>query len=218
VVVGRFAERTDADRGPWGATATTRHFYETDPANDFVRGFIITAMRGFSPLDTALQVAPWGDGHHAALEHHLNHEAVVWVSGDDEPEPHNRVELDWDHTDAWGMPGVTTHYTLSDNSRRMGEAAIARATELCHAAGADSVRCFGFDQLMGWHLLGTARMGDDPADAVVDADLRAHEVPNLYVVDGSAMASAAPVNPTHTVQALALRAADDVWTRRRDLT
>jgi choline dehydrogenase-like flavoprotein len=61
-------------------------------------------------------------------------------------------------------------------------------------------------------------MGDDPADAVVDADLRAHEVPNLYVVDGSAMASAAPVNPTHTVQALALRAADDVWTRRRDLT
>jgi choline dehydrogenase-like flavoprotein len=213
-VVGRFAQRTGADHGPWGATATTRQFYETDPTRGFKRGFILTAMRGFTPLDTALQTAGWGEGHHAALEHHLNHEAVVWVSGDDEPEPHNRVELDHDHRDADGLPGVVTHYTLSENSRRIGEAAVARATELCRAAGAESVRVLGFDRLLGWHLLGTARMGSDRGDSVVDAWNRCHDVPNLLVVDGSAMATGAAVNPTHTMQALALRAADGIWRRR----
>ena len=215
-VIGRFPERTGADHGPWGATATTRHFYETDAGRGFKRGFIITAMRGFTPLDTALQVGGWGEGHHAAVEHHLNHEAVCWVSGDDEPEPHNRVELDHEHRDAWGLPGVVTHYTLSENSRRLGEEGVRRATELCLAAGADSVRCLGFDRILGWHLLGTARMGDDPEDSVVDAWHRCHDVPNLHIVDGSVMATGASVNPTHTVQALALRAADGIWDRRAD--
>ncbi len=217
-VIGHFPEPTGADHGPWGATATTRHFYETDPDRGFKRGFIITAMRGFDALDTALQVGGWGAGHHAAVERHLNHEAVCWVSGDDEPEPHNRVELDHERVDAAGLPGVVTHYTLSENSRRIGEAGIAKASELCHAAGADSVRVLGFDTLLGWHLLGTARMGDDPADSVVDAWHRCHDVPNLLVVDGSVMATGASVNPTHTVQALALRAADGIWRDRREWT
>ena len=105
---------------------------------------------------------------------------------------------------------------LSENSRRIGEAGIEKATELCHAAGADSVRVLGFDTLLGWHLLGTARMGSDPDDSVVDAWHRCHDVPNLLVVDGSVMATGASVNPTHTVQALALRAADGIWERRRE--
>jgi choline dehydrogenase-like flavoprotein len=216
IVCGRFPERTGADHGPWGATATTRHFYETDTSRGFKRGFIITAMRGFTPLDTALQTAGWGEDHHAKLEHHLNHEAICWVSGDDEPEPHNRVELDREHVDAAGLPGVVTHYTLSENSRRIGEEAVARATELCYAAGAESVRSPGFGSLMGWHLLGTARMGSDPSDSVVDAWHACHDVPNLFVVDGSAMTTGASVNPTHTVQAMALRAADGIWDRRAD--
>ena len=87
---------------------------------------------------------------------------VCWVCGDDEPEPHNRVELDHERVDGFGLPGVVTHYTLSENSRRIGEAGIEKATELCHAAGADSVRVLGFDTLLGWHLLGTARMGAGP--------------------------------------------------------
>jgi choline dehydrogenase-like flavoprotein len=216
IVCGRFPERTGADHGPWGATATTRHFYETDTSRGFKHGFIITAMRGFTPLDTALQTAGWGEDHHAKLEHHLNHEAICWVSGDDEPEPHNRVELDREHVDAAGLPGVVTHYTLSENSRRIGEEAVDRATELCYAAGAESVRSPGFGSLMGWHLLGTARMGSNPSDSVVDAWHACHDVPNLFVVDGSAMTTGASVNPTHTVQAMALRAADGIWDRRAD--
>ena len=57
----------------------------------------------------------------------------------------------------------------------------------------------------GWHLLGTARMGDDPETSVVDRDLQAHDVPGLYVVDGSVFVTSAGVNPTSTVVALASR-------------
>lgn len=214
MVIAHFPERTDADRGAWGGTVSSRHFYETDPENDHLRGFAMVAMRGYSPLNTALQVAPWGEGHHAALEHHLNHEATIWVCGDDEPEAHNRVELDWDDLDAFGLPGVKTYYTLSENSKKLGAHGIRRATELAYAAGADSVRVLGFDSILGWHLLGTARMGADPADSVVDADHQAHDVPGLFIVDGSSFATGAAVNPTHTIQALALRAADRIWELR----
>ena len=215
MVIGRFADTTDADHGAWGGTVSSRHFYETRAENDYVRGFTMVAMRGYSPLNTALATAPWGNGHHAALEHHLNHEATVWVCGDDAPEEHNRIELDHENLDAQGLPGVKTFYTLSENSQRLGADGVARATELCHAAGAESVRTTGFDSILGWHLLGTARMGHDPETSVVNADNRAHDVPNLYIVDGSSFATGGAVNPTHTIQALALRAADRIWEARR---
>ncbi len=215
LVAGRFPGETESYAGTVGSMSS-RQFYETDPDNDFVRGFIVAGNRGYSPLLTALQFRIWGEGHHEKLEHHLNHDATVYLCGDDEPEEHNRVELDHDRLDAFGLPGVTTSYTLSENSRRMVEAAIGRATELCLAAGADSVRDFGTAPGFGWHLLGTARMGSDSGSSVVDADHQAHDVPGLYVVDGSSMPTGGAVNPAHTIQALALRAADRIWETRRD--
>jgi choline dehydrogenase-like flavoprotein len=62
--------------------------------------------------------------------------------------------------------------------------------------------------------MGTARMGEDPARSVVDRWGRAHAVPNLYLADGSLFVTAAAVNPTHTIQALALRAADHILADR----
>ena len=60
----------------------------------------------------------------------------------------------------------------------------------------------------GWHLLGTARCGDDPATSVVDGFGRAHDVPNLYIFDGSVFVTSSAVNPTPTVTAFALRATE----------
>jgi choline dehydrogenase-like flavoprotein len=68
----------------------------------------------------------------------------------------------------------------------------------------------------GWHLLGTARMGDDPATSVLDRWNRAHDVPNLYVVDGSCFVTSSGVNPTSSICALALRAADHMVETRFD--
>jgi choline dehydrogenase-like flavoprotein len=66
------------------------------------------------------------------------------------------------------------------------------------------------------HLMGTARMGRDRRTSVVDAWHRAHDVPNLFIVDGSSFTTGAGVNPTSTIGALALRAADGIWERRRE--
>ena len=69
----------------------------------------------------------------------------------------------------------------------------------------------------GWHLMGTARMGLDPKRSVVDASCQAHDVENLFVIDGSVFVTSGAVNPTPTIQAIALRAADAIATRRQDL-
>jgi choline dehydrogenase-like flavoprotein len=215
LVVGRFPQPTESYAGTVGAIST-RQFYETDPANDFVRGFIVAGNRGYSPLLTSLQLRSWGAEHHATLERHLNHEASIYVCGDDEPEEHNRVELDPNNLDAYGLPGVLTFYTQSENSRRMVTAGIERARELAFAAGADSVRDFGVSPGFGWHLLGTARIGHEPSASVAGADHQAHDVPGLYIADGSSLPTGGAVNPANTIQALALRAADQIWEGRRD--
>jgi choline dehydrogenase-like flavoprotein len=217
LVTGLFPDRTEIDRGAWGGSVATRQFVETDPAHDHLRGFILCGNRGWSPLNTALQLAPWGAQHHATMERHLNHEGVIYVCGEDEPEEVNHVELDWQNLDDFGLPGVRTFYRLSENSLHLGSHAIRRARELCEAAGAVEVRDTGLSPVFGWHLLGTARMGADPATSVVDADHRSHDVPNLFIVDASSMSTGGAVNPANTIQALGLRAADRIYALRRDL-
>jgi choline dehydrogenase-like flavoprotein len=69
----------------------------------------------------------------------------------------------------------------------------------------------------GWHLMGTARMGDDPKRSVVDANCQAHDADNLFVIDGSVFVTSGAVNPTPTIQAIALRAADQIVKLRQDL-
>lgn len=217
LVTGLFDEPTDADHGAWGGTVCSRQFYETSKDNDYLRGFSLGGHRGWSTLNTALQVAPWGVTHHQTMETHLNHEGAVYMLGDDEPEVTNKVELDWDKLDAFGLPGLKTYYALSENSKRLGADGIRRAREVLDAAGAIGSRDSGLSPVFGWHLMGTARMGLDPATSVVDADHRSHDVPNLFIIDASSMPTGASVNPTNTIQAMALRAADRMIQLRREI-
>ncbi|HXI17643.1 MAG TPA: GMC family oxidoreductase, partial [Chloroflexota bacterium] len=110
--------------------------------------------------------------------------------------------------DSHGIPAPKITYTLSENSRRALEFGVDRATQLLEAAGAHTVLRDPLVRDSGWHLMGTARMGDDPATSVVDRWGRAHDVPNLFIVDGSVFVTGAAVNPTTTIQALALRTAE----------
>ena len=111
---GLFDEPVDGWNGTWGGTVSTRQFYETDPARDYVRGFIMSGCRGWSPLNLALQIAPWGSGHHKAFDERINHEVSVYMCGEDLPEASNRVELDWSQLDDFGIPGVLPHPQLNE--------------------------------------------------------------------------------------------------------
>src|SRR4029078_10860437 len=97
---------------------------------------------------------------------------------------------------------------MANNARRMHDFHIERATESLVEAGAYKIEVDRLMHYSGWHLLGTARMGDDPRTSVLDRWNRAHDVPNLYVVDGSCFVTSSGVNPTSTIVAIELRAAD----------
>jgi choline dehydrogenase-like flavoprotein len=92
--------------------------------------------------------------------------------------------------------------------------AVARGKEVLEASGARATIAEAPLRLAGWHLMGTARMGNDPRTSVVNSWGRCHDVRNLFIIDGSIFVTAAAVNPTNTIQALTLHIAD---TMKRNL-
>jgi len=215
MITGVFEEPLQGRRGPIGCSLWSHEFYETDASRGFVRGYSFEATRGFPPAQTALWGAakgrvPWGKDHHAEYAKLYDHTSGMVAITEDLPEEHNTVTLDAELTDDHGIPAPKVDYTLSDNSRRMLAHAVERGSEVLRAAGA--VETVG-DPLMrqaGWHLMGTARMGTDPKTSVVNEWGRAHDAKNLFIVDGSIFVTAGGVNPTSTIQALALYVADSI--------
>jgi choline dehydrogenase-like flavoprotein len=145
------------------------------------------------------------------------HVIRVTVLGEDLPEETNRVELDPAVKDSSGIPVPRVVYTYSENSRKMLEHGYAMAQQALEAAGALEVLDSGVIQ-PAFHLMGTARMGSDARNSVVNACHQAHDVKNLFIVDGSSFTTSAAVNPTSTIGALALRCADCIWERRREFS
>jgi hypothetical protein len=118
-------------------------------------------------------------------------------------------------TDRFGLPAAKVSYRLSENSRRLMAFQAERARESLEAAGAWRVDVTPHPS--NGHTMGTARMGDDPATSVVNRWNVAHEIPNLLIVDGSVFVTAGSANPTSTIVALALRAADHLVANRRNV-
>ena len=221
MIRGIFDDPLDGYRGP-GVCIWSQEFYETDRERGFVRGYTYEINRGGGPVTTALTGMlagriPWGEGHHAGFDRLFNRVTGMVGICEDLPEPHNRVTLDDTLTDAHGIPAPKIDYTMSENSRRMLSHSVDRATEILKAAGATEVYSEAPIAGGGWHLMGTARMGTDPETSVVNEWGRSHDVKNLFIVDGSIFVTSAGVNPTRTIQALALYIADNMKQRLANL-
>ena len=135
------------------------------------------------------------------------------IIAEDLPDRDNRVELSSTLTDAAGVPAPRLIYRLDDNTRRLMAWNVERAKESLDAAGA--VHLEVVHHAANGHFMGTARMGVDPASSVVDPWCVTHDVPNLLVVDGSVFVTPGSANPTSTIAAVALRAAEHLverWT------
>ena len=216
-VYGYVDARLDANHAP-PLCLWSKEFYETDPARGFLRGYMMQFIRGTGPVSEAVQMAakgllPWGAAHHAAFRAHNGHRIGLNALCEDLPEPHNRVTLDPVLTDGNAIPAPKIDYTISANSQRMMDHAVARAHDILTTAGATDICVNSPFVYGGWHLLGTARMGHDPERSVVNAWGRAHDVKNLFIIDGSLFVTAGGVNPTSTIQALALYIADQMKQR-----
>lgn len=221
-VVGLFEDDLDSMQGPWGQHIHSLEFYETDSDRGFVRG----AKWGLQPTGGPLKMttdypwgrenAIWGPGFHEHVRKRLGHSAMWGIIAEDLPEEVNRVELDPVNTDPQGVPAAKIVYRMSENSRAMMRFHEARARESLEAAGAYETTVAPFIRQTGWHLLGTARMGEDPAASVVDGFGRAHDVPTLFVFDGSTWPTSSGMNPTATIMAMALRSAEHLIATRRE--
>lgn len=211
----------DTYKGSTGNMIMCQEFYETDPKKDFVRGYTYQILRSTGPASTATGFmtthVPWGAGHHKEFKKRFGNATVLAIIGEDLPEEHNRVELDPVLKDSNGIPTPKIFYTLSENSRRLLDDAMKNAETALKAAGAHETERTSLLRSAGWHLMGTARMGDDPTESVVDKWGQAHDTDNVFIVDGSLFVTGAAVNPTPTIGALALRTADYIARERNDL-
>ncbi|MDA0349841.1 MAG: GMC family oxidoreductase [Verrucomicrobia bacterium] len=219
-VVGLFEEDLGSSHGFWGQNLHSLEFYETDADRGFVRG----AKWGLQPTGGPLSMTRaypwgaensiWGDSFHRDLQHRLNHSAMWGIIAEDLPEEENRVVLDPVLTDSDGIPAPKIIYRMSENSERLMQFHLKRAKESLEAAGASETVVAPLIRETGWHLLGTAKMGSDPGNSVVDPWGRCHDIPNLFIFDGSTWPTSSGMNPTATIAAMALRCAEHLVEQR----
>ena len=126
------------------------------------------------------------------------------------PYEDNRMTLDYDKLDGWGLPTVTFDAEFKENEWKMREDIKEQAVEMLTKAGLKNVSTYDNPKAIGIgiHEMGTARMGRDPKTSVLNGNNQVHAVKNVYVTDGAFMTSASCVNPSLTYMAFTARAAD----------
>ncbi|MGH7906149.1 MAG: GMC family oxidoreductase [Candidatus Binataceae bacterium] len=209
VVLGYFDHLIRMYKAP-PAHALTEEFYETDPKRDFARGFGIQTV-GPLPIAFAKQMmsaqGAWGWGLRRIMMDY-NRWCPLGLLGEILPHPENRVQLA-EEKDQFGIPVAKVNFSLHDNDKKLIEFGKQKVMEVMRAAGALEV----VQESRFAHLVGAARMGDDPAASVVDKYGRTHDIANLFICDGSIMPTQGSANPGLTVQALAARTADYLITQ-----
>jgi choline dehydrogenase-like flavoprotein len=182
-----------------------------DADADFLRGY---GYQGMALRMDWKAMAPQVSGFGADFKHALRAPGP-WVMailgfGEALPQRDNRMMLDPLQRDRYGIPLVKFDAAFGENEQRMRVDIAREAGRMLKAAGALQVQTLISDGGIGnaIHEMGTARMGDDPAQSVLNRWNQAHDVPNLFVTDGSCMTSASCVNPSLTYMALTARAVD----------
>jgi choline dehydrogenase-like flavoprotein len=207
---GLFSERLDPWRGvPTGGIL--QDFYETDPRAGFARGFsVLLSFGGQWPLSIARRVGGWGAEHRARMKESFAHIAGLASVGEQLPDIRNEVRLDPSEKDSNGLPVPLLINQPRENDLAMIRRISACQAEILQAAGAVRVWEDPFRSGASSHFMGTCRMGIDASTSVVDARCRAHDVPNLFIGDGSVLPTAGAVNPALTISAIATRTAEGI--------
>ncbi len=175
-------------------------------------------LRGYGYQGGATRANSSRGGHQAGIgadfKDQLTHPGPWLMSftgfGEVLPYEDNYIEINQDVLDVHGLPTLRIHCSHRENERKLREDYKNQAAEMLEAAGGKQVEIYdGVDYPgFGIHEMGTARMGKDPKTSVLNKWNQSHDIPNLFVTDGSAMASASCVNPSITYMALTARACD----------
>ena len=214
--IGVFPEPLNEYKGVM-ATRVMMDFYETDPARGFYGGGGIDARSTLGHLFFAMfeglhpDEPTWGPEFKRRMAHSYTRHANFMGHGTSLPMERNSITLDPELKDAWGRAAIRVTYEDHPDDVALHRFMQARGMELLEAAGAEEI--FGPTpgvSTVAAHFLGTCRMGDDPAESVVDRYHRSHDVANLFICDGSSLVTSGRGQPTMTIQALAFRAGEHI--------
>lgn len=207
--VDGFADKYDYGRRPTGIYVPRfRNVY--DDKRDYVRGF---GYQGGAGRGRGAEVAEFTIG--ADLKEALSLPADHWgmgIMGFGEMLPYheNKISLNKNVKDKWGLPVLDMDVEIKDNEKKMRQDMMNDAAEMLEAAGVKNVNTYdyGYEVGMGIHEMGTARMGRDPKSSVLNGNNQVWDAPNVFVTDGACMTSASCVNPSLTYMAMTARAAN----------
>jgi choline dehydrogenase-like flavoprotein len=202
-VWGKFPTEMRSHRGYPSSIITEDTVRPADA--DFAGGYLIQSL-GVVPLTLSTTLARggglWGRDMVDMMDSY-RYMAGVGINAECLPHEDNRLTLA-DELDDFGIPKARISFTAHDNEDAIEKHAIRTMTSIVEAAGATSTTVLARTA----HTIGTARMGTSADSAVVDADGRSFDIPNLWIADNSVFPSAVIANPALAIMALALRTAD----------
>lgn len=197
-------------------TRVLHDFYRSDPKRGFYGGGGLDSRFDYYPAGFALDGLPkdmpqWGAQWKRTIGQSYSHMGGVLAHASCLAVEHNTISLDDQVKDAWGLPALRVTFRNHPDDLKAVRFLAERQREILTVAGARKIwEDAGSmeETTYSRHLMGTCRMGDDPRTSVVNRWNRAHDVPNLFLVDGSSLVTCGRQQPTATIQALAYRTAD----------
>jgi len=177
---------------------------------DFIRGYGYQGGASRGDWTQIVSEMAYGAGLKEAVMQPGGWQIGINGFGETLPYHDNKMYLDYDKKDEWGLPTVTFDADIKENEKIMRKDIMNQAAEMFDAAGFKNIQTFdkGYSMGLGIHEMGTARMGRDPKTSVLNKYNQLHAVSNVYVTDGSGMTSAGNTNPSLTYMALTARAVD----------
>ena len=197
-------------------TRLIHDYYAADPKRGFYGGGGIDARFDFYPASFALHGLPpgaprWGSEYKHMFETYFNRTMTLLSHTTSLAQEKSTITLDPDVKDAWGLPAVRVTFDYHPDDAATMKWIMSKQLEILEAAGAQKTWSQPYDvadNMPSRHLMGTCRMGHEQRTSVVNSFSRTHDVPNLFLVDGSNFVTSGRQQPTATIQALAYRSAD----------
>ncbi len=204
-------------------TRVLHDFYEADPQRGFYAGGGLDSRFDYQPIMFGLTGTPpdlprWGAGYKKVLREYFTLCSVVLSHSSCLAVESNSISLDPEVKDHWGLPAMRVTFKNHPDDLKAMSFLETKMREILETAGAHKVWSDPStitDVDYSRHLMGTCRMGSDPRTSVVDSWNRSHDVPNLFIADGSSLVTCARQQPTVTIQALAYRTAEGMIRRAR---
>jgi choline dehydrogenase-like flavoprotein len=192
-------------------TSESHQFYDDADAEFAPFKLEFFNYAGPSPVEMALSGDDWGDELLGRLREGYGDHVAVGALVEQLPREDSYVGLDPERTDDLGNPVPDVHWNVGDRALRTIERVNDTQHEILETLGADIEWTAGPDSTgPAYHHMGTTRMSSDPNEGVVDASLRTHDLENCWIASSSVFPTAGAMNPTLTIAALALKAADAI--------